>query len=258
MSMVETSPSIKPTRAVRWRRSHVRGLILGCIICILCTISVACLDIAQGQKTIRLQSQRSGAQVVITKRWIEGEGSDQQYWVAYRYPESPADDTDLTMTVSSMWYGAMTPGARVSTKFVTAAPDANSLSGKAPQLFSHWLRTAGILSVASVLLPLGFYGGEWRRKRGEFHLVQKGKTVVGEVTDVSETMTPRGKLSQWRYDISYRFPLPDGSMHTAARSEKGEERRHWQVGSLVTIFFDPQNPQRHALYADLPGEVLSQ
>lgn len=249
--------SVPPIRRVRWRRAQSRALLAGALITLVAAIVVAGFAYWQGRKQIHNQRQTRSTHATVTRRWAVGSGPSAQYWVAYRYPELPANSPDQTMSVSAIWWSAMSPGSTIVTHYTPAAPQYNGLMGTKADLFHRWLWTGGVLCLFAALAPFWIYLRNWRRKKSAFWLVRHGKTAVAEITDVAETMVRRGEGARWRYDIEYRFAPPGAPVVVARKVEKSKEQRQWDVGRVVTVFFDPQNPGRHALYSDLPGELVS-
>jgi hypothetical protein len=232
-------------------------LLWGALACVLCVGVILGIDVHNGREALKIQSQRVSAHVVITRRWTEGAGDDARYLVAYHYADAGPNGEEQSMSVSQAWYDAMVPGVMVSTRFVKAAPEANTLNGRHVYLFERWLAVAAVVSVllmAGLFVP---YIRQLRKKSSGFALVRDGQTAVGEVVNVAETNVLAGLRPHWRYDISYRFSLPDGRMMEGLRTETSRSRQNWAMGSLMTVLFDPRNPERHALYSDLPGQIVS-
>lgn len=245
-------------RKVRWRKSQIRAFALGALLCLAAASAIMGWAILQGRNKIAQQNHAELTQGAITRHWREGSGPSARYMVAFRYPQLPADQPDQTMQVASpLIWAEMSPGKGISTSYFPAAPASNGMQGNRPHLFRKWLWTGGAASGFAVLLPLVLYIARWRRKRAEFWLVGKGKSAVGEVTDVIETMYRKGEGARWYYEVSYRFSTPAGLRIEGSRKENGLKRKNWNIGDIVTVFFDPQNPERNGLYTDLSAEVVS-
>ena len=253
--MTSSTTSIA-ARRVRWRTSQVRVMILGASLCLCFTLLVAYHLLRQGRQTLARQSETTSGAALITKHWTTTSGSSTRYWIAFRRPGTNEQENEETLAVSPQWYLAMQPGMRVSTRFVPAAPEANSLSGRKPQLFLRWGLTGGALGIAAVTFVVMLCWSEWRRRQAKFWLVQNGRTAVGEVVDVAETYMIKGGRPVWMYDVQYQFPLPAGEMITALHHTTTGGKQSWPLGEMVTVFFDPANPARHALYNELPGELI--
>ncbi|HET6384740.1 MAG TPA: DUF3592 domain-containing protein [Armatimonadota bacterium] len=245
-------------RRVRWRRAQRRAILLGALICVLCFAIIALFDLVKGRQTIRQQSQSVRTIARITRHWTTAGAGVTHYWVAYRYQQLPAGAPDPTMEITNhLLWAAMSPGQSLAINYTPADPTVNHLQGNKSHLFQRWLWTGGLLSLFAALIPLGVYLSGWRRKRSQFWLAQHGRPGIAEIVDASETMVPRGRGACWHYDVEYAFAGPDGERIFGRHKDVRSERRTWDIGSVVTVFFDPANPARHALYADLPAEVMS-
>jgi len=165
----------------------------------------------------------------VTRHWRSGDKSDTPM-VAYRFEYDGRIYHGSTSAPQQEWKD-LEVGSPIAVQFVPANPMVNHPSAWNMQVmpkWAPWITPAPLL--AAGLLPIFIVQ---RDKR----LLRDGRAAPARVTGHRRV---KGGVA-----LLYEFPLPDGKVQ---KGRGGQTRTPPEVGSIVTVIYDSENPKRNSPY----------
>ncbi len=185
----------------------------------------------QNEEQRLLREEGSDAQGIVTRLWRTSEKSNPG-WASYTFTSSKdgAVHEGRSRIPVRLWNSLRT-GSMISIRFVPTRPEMNR-----PEMIERnptpiWVApmTAAALAATAGLLTLPL-----RKQR---FLLVEGRPAPGRVTGLKKT--DKGSIVQFEYQV----------LSGATRSGRsGPMRKPPGVGSNVVVIYDPNDPERHALY----------
>jgi hypothetical protein len=186
-------------------------------------------SIEQSQTRQILQEQGTETDATVTRLWRSG-GKSKTPRVAYQFP---ADGKVIRgdASISRKLWESLSEGSRVRVRYLPANPMLNRPAESPLRPAPIWLSWAVPVVAGVISLLMGY---SLRRQR---RLLEDGRVAVGAVTKVS--VFKGSKI------IQYEFVLPGGSRQSGKGGAKpGAD----EVGSEVTVIYDPDNPKHNGAY----------
>jgi hypothetical protein len=186
-------------------------------------------SIEQSETRQILQEQGTEIDATVTRLWRSG-GKSKTPRVGYQF-QTDGKVIRGDAPISRKLWESLSEGSRVRVRYLPADPILNRPAEsplRPPPIWLSWAIPAGA-GVISLLM-----GYSLRRQR---RLLEDGRVAVGTVTKVS---TIKGSKL-----IQYEFVLPGGSRESG---KGGAKRGAEEVGSEVTVIYDPENPKHNGPY----------
>lgn len=168
-------------------------------------------------------------QATITRHW-RADDKDHTPMIAYQFEHQGHLYHGTSSTPDKRWEN-LDVGSPISIRFVPDRPEVSHPSDWQVEVMPRWMPAGmGALLAVFGLLPRLLI----RRQRG---LLRDGRAAPARVTG-------HRRIKQG-YALLYEFALPEGG----TRKGRGGQTRHPpEVGSVITILYDPENPKRNAPY----------
>jgi len=188
---------------------------------------------ARRQAENRRALAEHGAMAVgeVTRLWASG---DNKQKVVYRFvAEGQTHQGDIK--VSAARRRELTVGSPIAVRFLPGTPDVNDLGGTPRSGMP-----AALAPIAAVIIGAGgalcLWGIGFQRR-----LLEEGRVAPAIVTGHATQTTQHGKHRSMTYD----FPLLSGAI---ASGKSATSSKPPAIGSVITVIYDPERPQRNKVY----------
>ena len=176
-----------------------------------------------------LEEQGRETDATVTRLW-RGSGKDQPHRVSYRFSAAAQIFDGQATAPRRIWEG-LAEGSRLRVRYAASDPKINhpaEWESEVPPQWIAWLLPATFSGIALFIA--------WSLRRQK-RLLEDGRVAQGVITRVRRVKGGR--------KIHYDFLLP-GGVKAAGR---GMGRQGLiDVGSSVTVIYDPDDPKRNAPY----------
>jgi hypothetical protein len=209
-------------------------LMMGAMVFLL-AVSVA-WNMWSSRKMAREAADRSAlaathaeTQATVTRHW-DTEDKEHTLMLAYRFEYDGRIYHASTSAPQKQWDG-LDVGSTIAVRFLPDRPEINHPSawpGHVTPAFVPWAFPAIFVPLAIVLLVT---------VRRDQALLRDGRAAPARVT-----WHRRGKGGS---TFLYEFPLPGGGVQ---KGRYGPRRTPPELGSIITVMYDSENPKRNAAY----------
>jgi hypothetical protein len=200
--------------------------------------SLGCVDSDGGDGSLHhnvrvyetLVAHGVGANARIVRKWSEHRSKSTTYFVSYFF-RANGHQLSSVKSIDAALYGRLAEGRETPVVYLPSDPSINRPVGQAPPA-NPWM---------ALLFPL-ITGGflmltVWPMRR-QWLLLSTGQATAGTVT---ATRRVKGGLS-----TTYQFNDQTGEERAGKTTVPRKEAP--EIGAVVTILFDPENPRRNVLY----------
>jgi Protein of unknown function (DUF3592) len=168
-------------------------------------------------------------QGAVTRRWTTGDKNHTPK-LAYEF-ECQGREYHGSSSAPRREWEALAVGSPIAIRFVPDRPELNHPGGWAMDVLPAWVApgTAAGLCIPGLIL---------------LFMIRKQTSLLRDGTAVPARVTGHRRMKGGQM-LVYEFRLPDGSV---IKGRGGQTRKPPQIGSTVTVLYDPDQPKRNAPY----------
>ncbi len=184
---------------------------------------------------------RTVAAPIVAARHSEGKGGGD--FISYHYGATSEDVGEVRIpldTQESLSVGKMLPVKMLGTGHFVRVPLFDGQPGRA--LYGNWFITVAYGLILLLGAQTEFFDARRRRE-----LLRTGSVTKGEVTRVSQG----GKRGF--YTVNYVFSVANRQIKDWRHGLQNNPKM--KAGDLITVLFDPANPDKNTVYELCESEV---
>ena len=210
-------------------------------------IAIACMvvlfflgAIAAGLGLSSISARQAGEKQVLSQSGVEAQGTVTRHWrtrekdpqdkITYEFRHEGRIYHGSTKTPRRIWQ-RLEVGSTLAIRFVPSNPEVNHPSEWEMDVMPAFVPGLLALVLAGIAMML-----LWMLRR-QMQLLADGRP--GPAIVIGHKRVKGGKV------LRYEFPLMDGNV---GKGRGGQTRKPPEVGSVITVVYDRDNPKRNAPY----------
>jgi hypothetical protein len=164
-----------------------------------------------------------------------GDGDDKRYIVEYSFTHDGRSYSKEGRVSSSRWKKLKEDGP-LGVTYLPSNPGESYPSGRQPRGLPIAVPIVAIVAAFASAVAIA-----WGLNRSR-ELLEYGRVAPAVITDIQKYSTGHGASGRV---LKYEFPTASGAL---AKGKSSCDRKGVEIGSVLSIMYDPNQPRRSALY----------